>query len=140
MNPLYLILFMSILSAVFAGLGSVLKKKRAGSKKYQKIMEYFQQQINGMLEHDETIETVCGYNPCAAVTNKRLLVSSKTGIDTVQFHEIKALKGIDAGGNKTKTPDRMLFFEINAAKKYVLYNHSEGFNQVVESLFRYTGK
>lgn len=140
MNPLYYGLFVVILSAVFAALGSVLKKNRAGSEKYQQIMEDFRQQVDGMLEQGETVEAVCGYKPCAAVTNKRLLISGKEGIDSVQFHEVKALKGMDAGGNRTKNPDRMLVFEIRAAKKYVLGNHSEGFNQVVESLFSYTGK
>lgn len=139
MNPLYVVLFISIIGAVMSMVGSVLKKKRAGSEKYQKIIEDFQQQVNEMLEQDEAVEAVCGYNPCAAVTNKRLLISTKTGIDSVQFCQIKSMKGMTTSGNKTKNPDSMLTFTIKAEKKYVLGNESEGFERVVESLYRYVG-
>lgn len=83
------------------------------------------------------VEGICGYHPCAAVTNKRLLVSTKHGINSVPFSEIKSLRGTNATGSKTYDPDRMLVFEIKAGKKYVLGNHSEGFEDVVSALFRY---
>ena len=139
MDPLYYGLFCVILCAVMAGVGGVLKKKRAGSEKYQKIMADFQQSVTGMLEPGETVEAMCGYVPSAAVTSKRLLLGTKKGMEVVQFSEIKALKGLTASGDKTKNPDRMIVFEIKANKKYVLGNHSDGFNQVVESLIRHTG-
>jgi len=139
MNPLYLMLFFAIFAVVMSIVGNVLKKKRAGSEKYQKIIEDFQQAVTDMLEADETVEALCGYRPCAAVTSKRLLVSGKTGIDAVLFSEIKALRGLNASGNKTRDPDRMLVFEIKAGKKYALGNHSEGFDQVVRALFSHTG-
>ena len=139
MNPLYFGLFCVVLGIVMSILGSVLKKKRAGSAKYQQLIADFQQSVNSMLEEGEVVEAMCGYKPCAAVTSKRLLVSSKTGIDAVAFSEIKSLKGLNASGNKTKDPSRMLVFEIKAAKKYTLGNHSEGFDQVVHSLVRHTG-
>jgi len=140
MSPLAMTLIMGLLAAVFAVLVPVMKKKRGSSEKYQQIMAEFKEQVSAMLEADETVEAVCGYKPCAAVTNKRLLVSAKNGIDSVPFAEIKKLKGMDGAANKTANPDRMLVFEIKADKKYVLGNHSEGFNEVVRSLQKHTGK
>ncbi len=120
--------------------GSAVKKKRAGSEKHQKILSDFRQSVDDMLETDEVVEAVCGYNPCAAVTSKRLLVGTKKGIDVVEFSEIKSLKGFNAKADDTREPDWMLVFQIKAKKKYVLGNHSDGFNQVVQSLYRHTGK
>ena len=140
MSPLMMTLFMGILAAVAAVMIPVLKKKRGGSEKYQQMLADFNQQVNGMLEADETVEAVCGYRPCAAVTSKRLLVSTKNGIDSVAFDQIRKIKGMDGAGNKTTNPDRMLVYEIKADKKYVLGNHSEGFNEVVLGLQKHTGK
>lgn len=140
MNPVYFGLFALVLAAVMALLASVVKKKRAGSEKYQQILANFEQQVNAMLEEGETVEAVCGYKPCAAVTDRRLLVGAKNGIDSVPYAQIKALKGLDGGANKTTNPDRMLVFEIKAAKKYTLGNHSDGFAKLVNSLYRHTGK
>lgn len=140
MSPLMLTLIMGILAAVFAALVPVLKKVRGGSEKNQQIMADFKEQVNAMLEENESVEAVCGYKPCAAVTTKRLLVSTKNGVDVVPFGEIRKLHGMDGGGNKTTNPDRMLVFEIKAVKKYVLGNHSEGFSEVVRKLQYYTGK
>ena len=140
MSPLMMTLFMGILAAVMAILIPVLKKARGGSEKYQQIMADFKEQVSAMLDDGEQVEAVCGYKPCAAVTSKRLLISTKNGIDVVPFDEIKKLHGMDGSGSKTANPDRMLVFEIKAAKKYVLGNHSEGFNEVVSRLKFYTGK
>ena len=120
-------------------IGKALKEKRGGNEKYQKMMADFQQQVQNELSDGEVVEAICGYIPCAAVTNKRLLISSKTGIETVQFDEIKSLKGMNAAGNKTRNPEQMLGFTIKANKKYVLGNHSEGFAEVVTGLYVHTG-
>ena len=117
-------------------LGSVLKKSRAGSEKYQQILTDFEQRVNALLEADEIVEGLCGYKPCAAVTNKRLLVDTKAGIDSVAFQQIKKVKGMDSGANKTRDPERMLLLEIKAEKKYVIGNHSEGFATFVNALMR----
>jgi len=140
MDVLYFGLFCLILSAVMSVIGGILKKKRGGSEKFQTIMEEFRKNVNGMLEENETVEALCGYNPCAAVTNKRLLMGTKKGIEVVQFSEIRKLSGLNGAGNKTMDPSRMLVFEIKANKKYVLGNHSEGFDQVVEALVRRAGR
>lgn len=140
MNPLYVGLFFAVFAVVMAAVSGVLKKKRAGSEKYQKIIEDFQQEVNGVLDADEAVEAICGYYPCAAVTNKRLLIGTKKGIEPVQFSEIKSLKGMNFSGNKTSDPDQMLAFQIKAAKKYTLGNHSEGFKQVVEYLMQRAGR
>lgn len=120
-------------------LSVVLKKVRGGSEKYQQIMADFQQKVQAMLDADEQVEAMCGYKPCAAVTNKRLLVSAKEGVDVVPFAQIKKLHGMNASGNNTKYPGQMLVFQIKADKKYTLGNHSEGFEQVVERLYHHTG-
>lgn len=117
----------------------VLKKKRAGSTKYQKIMADFEQQVKIELGRDEVVEAICGYIPCAAVTNRRLLISTKTGIETVEFNEIYHLRGINGHGDKTSDPTQMLAFTIKARNKYTLGNHSEGFDQVVMRLYEHTG-
>lgn len=140
MSPFVLILFFAVFPAVMAVVSLVLKKNRAGSGKHQMILENFRQNVSDMLQQGEVLEGICGYSPCAAVTNQRLLVSTKQGIDSVQFYEIKSLRGTNATGSKTYDPDRMLVFEIKAGKKYVLGNHSEGFNDVVSALFRYVGR
>lgn len=125
---------MCLVVSLIAG---VVKKKRAGSEKYQQMLADFEQRVNAMLEADETVEGLCGYKPCAAVTNKRLLVDTKAGIDSVAFQQIKKVKGMDAAANRTTNPDRMLVLEIKAEKKYVLGNHSEGFNGFVDALMRH---
>ena len=137
MDPIIWVLALVIV-VLIPILSLVMKKVRGGSEKYQQILADFQQQAQQMLEADEQIEAVCGYKPCAAVTNKRLLVSTKEGIDSVAFSEIKKLKGMNSGGNATKNPTGMLVFEIKAAKKYTLGNHSDGFNDVVNLLYRKT--
>ena len=118
-------------------LANIFKKTREGSAKYQQILADFEQRVNAMLEADETVEGICGYKPCAAVTNKRLLVDTKAGIDSVAFQQIKKMKGMDSGANKTTDPDRMLVLEIKAEKKYTLGNHSEGFNGFVNALMNH---
>ena len=133
------IILLILIVVVVPILSKVLKKARGGSEKYQQMLADFQEKAQAMLEADEQIDAVCGYNPCAAVTNKRLLVSTKAGIDSVPFAEIKSLKGLNSGGNKTTIPDNMLVFQIKAAKKYVLGNHSEGFDDVVDLLYQRTG-
>lgn len=139
MNPLYVGLLLGLMAVVMPLVAKVLKEKRGGSEKYQKIMEDFRAQVQRELKEGETVEAMCGYIPCAAVTNMRLLVSSRDGLVTVPFAEIRSLSGMNGGGNKTSDPDKMLAFTIKAKKKYVLGNHSEGFDQVVLCLYRHTG-
>lgn len=138
MNPVVLIVFI-IVMALIPVLGSVLKNKRAGSEKYQQIMADFKQAVEAMLDADEQVEAMCGYKPAAAVTSKRLLVSTKNGIDSIAFDEIKKLNGMNASGYNTKNAANMLAFQIKANKKYTLGNHSEGFEQVVALLYQRTG-
>jgi len=138
MNPVILIAFLIVTGAVSI-LANVLKKKRAGSEKHQQILADFRQSVEAMLDADEQIEALCGYKPSAAVTNKRLLVSTRNGIDSVAFSSIKKLNGMNARGDNTKHPANMLVFQIKADKKYVLGNHSEGFEQVVALLYQRTG-
>lgn len=138
MNEMTWILLIVIV-VVVPVLSIVLKKMRAGSEKYQQIMADFEQKVQAMLEADEQVEAMCGYKPCAAVTNKRLLVSSKEGVDVVPFASISKLHGMNSSGNKTKYPGQMLVFQIKADKKYTLGNHSDGFEQVVQRLYHHTG-
>ena len=140
MDPLYMFLFLALFPLVMGIVGSILKNQRAGSEKYQKMLSDFQAKVDSMLEPGETVEAVCGYVPCAAVTNKRLLVDTKAGVDSVAFTEIKSLSGMNATGSKTNNPAQMLAFTIVARKKYVLGNHSEGFGKLVTLLYRYTGR
>lgn len=138
-NPLILGVMMGLLVSLMPRIGKALKERRKGSEKYQRIMADFKQQVEAALDEGETVQAMCGYIPCAAVTNKRLLVSTKTGLDTVSFGDIVSLKGLNGAGEKTSDPDAMLVFTIKAKKKYTLGNHSDGFNQVVTSLRFYTG-
>ena len=139
MNVIVIILFFALFASVMSFVNDGLKKKRSGNAKYQNILSEFNSKIYGMLEPGEIVEGVCGYRPCAAVTNRRFLVDTKAGVRSVAFSEIKSVKGMNASGNKTTNPDQMLVFEIKADKKYVLGNHSEGFAQVVNSLYKYIG-
>ena len=120
-------------------LNAVLKKARANSGKHQQLLADFTQSVQAMLEDDEQIDAVCGYKPCAAITGKRLLVSTKDGIDSVAFTDIKKLNGMTASGNNTKNATGMLVFQIKANKKYTLGNHSEGFEKLVTLLYQRTG-
>ncbi len=138
MTPTISIAFI-ILIALIPILSNVLKVKRAGSNKYQHIITDFLQNAETMLDTDEQIEAVCGYKPCAAITNKRLLVSTKNGIDSVAFNDVKKLNGMTASGNNTKYASSMLVFQIKANKKYTLGNHSEGFEKLVTLLYQRTG-
>lgn len=137
MNPLYLGLFLALLGSVMAVVASVVKKKRGSDEKYQKIITDFHDQVNNMLEQDEKLEAYCGYIPCAAVTNRRLLIGDKNGIKTIPFSQIQKIRGTSFSGFRTKDPNNMLTFEIKADKKYVLGNHSAGFAQVVKSLYNH---
>lgn len=139
MKSLYIVLFLALCVAAMPLIGNVLKKKRGGSEKYQRIMADFRQLVQNELTEGEVVEAVCGYNPCAAVTNKRLLIGGKAGLETVDFSGIKSLKGMNGAGNKTANPNLMLVFTIVAEKKYVLGNHSEGFDQLVTRLYAHTG-
>lgn len=140
MNPLYIGLFMCIFGAVMAVISKSQKEKWSNSEKYQKIINDFYNEVTNLLEPGEEIEAYCGYVPCAAVTNKRLLISDKKGMKTISFAEIRKVQGTNFSGNKTNNPDQMFVFEIKADKKYVLGNHSDGFVQVVEAINRRIGK
>lgn len=50
MSPFVLILFFAVFPAVMAVVSLVLKKNRAGSGKYQQILENFQKNVSGMLQ------------------------------------------------------------------------------------------
>lgn len=137
MNPLYLGLLLALLGSVMSVVTNVVKEKRGSNEKYQKIITDFCNQVNDMLEQGEKLEAYCGYFPCAAVTNRRLLIGEKDGIKTIPFSQIQKIKGTSFSGFRTKDPNNMQTFEIKADKKYVLGNHSTGFAQVVESLQYY---
>lgn len=137
MSPLFVGLFIAVFGAVMAVVANVLKEKRGSSEKYQKIITDFYNGVTNMLEPGERIEAYCGYIPCAAVTNKRLLIGDKNGIKTIPFSQIQKVKGINFSGNKTSDPNQMLAFEIKADKKYSLGNHSDGFVQVVKALYNH---
>lgn len=134
MNPLWICIFFVVFGGVMALISKVLKEKRGSSEKYQKIIADFYHQATQMLERGECIEAYCGYFPCAAVTNQRLLVEEKNGIKTIPFSQIRKVKGMSFSGNTTNDPKQMMVFEIKADKKYALGNHSDGFVQVVEAL------
>lgn len=138
MNPIVLLVFILAMGLVSV-LAMVLKNKRAGSEKYQQILVDFRQSAEALLDADEQIEALCGYKPCAAVTSKRLLVSTKNGIDSVAFSSIKKLNGMNASGYNTKNPDNMLVFQIKADQKYTLGNQSEEFDRLVNLLYQRTG-
>lgn len=87
MKPVYMFLLLAIFGAVMTVVASLLKKKRAGSEKYQQILTEFRQQAEAMLENGEVIEVLCGYNPCAAVTGKRLLVGGKKALILLRFRK-----------------------------------------------------
>lgn len=140
MKPIYVLLFFSIFGAVMALVSGALKKKRASNEKYQRIMEDFYNGVNDLLEPGERLEAYCGYMPCAAVTNKRLLIGDKNGIKTVPFSQIRKIQGTSFSGNKTMDPNQMLAFEIKADKKYTLGNQTDGFAQVVNNLGKYLHK
>ena len=137
MNPIYFGLAMAVLGAIISVLSKVLKNKRGGSEKYQNILNDFYSSVNRELAPGETVAAYCGYNPCAAVTNRRLFVGDKKGVRSVSLSQIKKIRGTNFSGNKTDKPDQMLALEIFADKKYVVGNHSEGFSQVVILLQQY---
>ena len=138
MNATILILF-ALIIVVVPVLNAVLKKHRAGSEKHQQILADFTAAVQAMLDADEQIDAVCGYKPCAAITTKRLLVSTKNCVDSIAFTDIKKLNGMTASGNNTKHATSMLVFQIKANKKYTLGNHSEGFEKFVTLLYQRTG-
>lgn len=111
------------------------EKKNGSDEKYQNNLAEFYDQVNSMLEEGEILEAHCGYNPYAAVTNRRLLIGDEDGIRTIPFSQIQKGKGTNYSGFKTDNPERMETFEIKADKKYVLRNQSDGFVHVVESLY-----
>lgn len=132
-----MILFFALIGAVMSFVNGNLKEKRSSSEKHQKILGDFYGSVARQLQPGERVEAYCGYTPCAAVTNRRLVISDKQGVRSVPFYQIRKVKGMDYSGNKTYDPKRMLCFEIKADKKYVLSNHSEGFEQVVTALYRH---
>lgn len=137
MNPLFYCFLLCLIGGIFALVANIQKEKRASSEKYQEVIASFYRQATQMLEPGECIEAYCGYNPCAAVTNRRLLVMKKNEIEAIPFSQIRKVKGMGFSGNTTKKPDQMQVFEVKADKKYVLANQSDGFVQVVEALNRH---
>ena len=139
MSAVEMVLFFAVFGIVMRVVGEKLKKNRNSSEKYQKILTDFSSSVSRMLMPGERVEGMCGYSPCAAVTNRRLIIGDKKGIREVPFSSIRKTKGMNYSGNRTSDPDNMLVYEIYADKKYVLGNHSEGFAQVVRVLNAYTG-
>ena len=134
MSPLYVGLFIAVFGIILSMVSDILKKKRVSNEKYQNILNEFLNDVINILEPDEELEAYCGYYPCAAVTNKRLLISGKNSIESIEFLQIKKIKGMGFSGTSTKNPNQMLTLEIKAEKKYYIGNESEGFIQVVEFL------
>jgi len=54
-----------------------------------------------MLVPGEQVLGMCGYFPCAAVTNRRLIVGDKKGLREVPFSAIRKTKGMILILNKT---------------------------------------
>lgn len=113
-------LLLALLALAAIALTPYLKKKRANNSKYQKILEDFRAQVDTMLRDGETVEAICGYYPCAAVTNYRLLIGGKKGIDSVAFAAIEKINGLDHSANKTSNADAMMMLEFKAGKNMLL--------------------
>ena len=139
MSPFAIIFFFAVFGVVMRILTELVNKKRGSSQKHQKILSDFRNSVTTVLMPGECVEGYCGYNPCCAVTNQRLIIGDKKGIHTIPYNQIRKTRGTDFSGNRTSAPNRMLALEIFADKKYVVGNHSEGFVQVVSALLRYTG-
>ena len=137
MRPTHIFLFMAIVGLIMTVVSQVLKKKRAGSAKYQAILEKFNEEVSAALEEGETVEAVCGYRPCAAVTDRRLLLSDKSGLVSIPYDQIRSVKGSDASARKTSNIGSIFFLEIKAARKWVLADEEAGFGKVVRALDRH---
>ena len=137
MNPIFIGLFFVVFAVVMQRVSEGMKEKRSGNEKYQKLLEDFTAEVNGMLVPGERLVACCGYNPCAAVTNRRLLIGSKKGIRSVSFSQIRKVRGMNASGSTVKNPENMMVLEIKADKNYAIGNQSAGFSQVVHALNHY---
>ena len=136
MNPLYVRTIIVCIGALFSIIAIVLRAIMNNSDRCQKRLEDFRQQVNDMLQEDEEVLAICGYNPCAAVTNKRLLITRRAGVDVVAFSQITKLKGTSYNGQRVDEPGQMQTFQIKAEKNYYLRYQDEGFPSVVNELFR----
>lgn len=139
MSVFGMVIFFAVFGIVMQVVSEKSKSKRDSSAKYQKILSDFSGSVSRMLVPGEQVEGLCGYYPCAAVTNKRLLINSKKGIQTIPFSAIRKTRGMNYSGDRTSNPENMLAFEIYADKKYVLGNHSAGFTRLVRVVNAYTG-
>lgn len=138
MNPLYVGILLVLIGSIRVLIMSLGKEKHRTKEERQKILSDFYDQVNSMLEEGEILEAHCGYDPCAAVTNRRLLIGDEYGIKTIPFSQIQKVKAMNYSGYKTKDPERTGMYEIKADETYVLTKQSEDFVHVVESLNFYT--
>lgn len=106
------------------------------AKKIKAIMAEFHRQAEQMLLPGEIVEASCGCDPCAAVTNQRLLITTGQGILPLPFSEIRGLSRSDAGA-PGHDPKAREVLTICAGRKYFLANTADGFEEVYEALKRH---
>ena len=65
MDSVYKNMFHSLLAEIL----------HTGQDEDRNALAQFRREVAALLEPGETVEAVCGYGPCAAVTNRRFLVT-----------------------------------------------------------------
>lgn len=110
---------------------------RPGAANSKQTLEEFEAQVAQMLEPDEVMEASVGYGPCAAVTNKRMFISTKKGILTFPYEKITGLSRSDS--DQPYNPRRFVTMCVVADKRYYLGNYVGDFEGVFAVLQKYTG-
>ncbi len=86
----------------------------------------------GLCESDETINVICRGNKeeYYVLTDKRLIIDNKNGLQSIPFDTIKKVKLQKLGGGKAGHPSLCQIITINADRKYTLARYSQKFNEI----------
>lgn len=132
MRLLFYLFIRGIVSAVF----SIMKFFHRKSAKHQKILEDFKQSITPMLAPGETLNSVCGYNPCVGVSSQRIFLGTKKGVFIFSYDDIEIAIGKDGANHETLNLERMMFvnLKLKDGRTYAFGNHSDGFMGVIANI------
>ena len=91
-----------------------------------------------MCEDGETLQVVCpGFKTeYYAMTDKRLIVDNKKGVQSIPFSTITHVDCWRTGGGEASTPSDCQTISIHADKKYYIGRYSSRFEQIAVELMK----
>lgn len=138
MNPFVIGLLVVVIPVIVS---SILKKKHAEEDKSpvnQARDTEARAKYQALCEEGETLQTVCrGYQTeYYAMTDRRLIIDNKKGLQSVPFESIRKVDFFKMGGGKAATASDCQVIAVHADKKYSMACYSGNFEQIAGELMR----